>query len=53
MNKTHNYENNESVSVGIFPQRDGTFDAMTRTESRNFKTLAGAKRWLAKKGYAA
>lgn len=41
--------NNESMSRGIFPQADGTFLAMTFTQSKTFKTRAGAERWLARK----
>ena len=32
-------------STGIFDNNDGTFTVVTWSTSRNFKTLAGAKRW--------
>jgi hypothetical protein len=44
--------NNESASIGIFAERDGTFLALTLSSSRTFKTRLGAERWLAKIGYA-
>lgn len=44
--------NHESAAIGVFPQADGTFDAMTLSASRNFKTRAGAVRWLAGRGFA-
>lgn len=42
--------NNESLVQGVFPQADGTYTAMTLTESKNLKTRAGAENWLAKRG---
>jgi hypothetical protein len=39
--------NNESISRGIATETDGTFTAMTFTQSKNFKTLKGAQKWLA------
>jgi hypothetical protein len=39
--------NNESISRGISTETDGTFTAMTFTQSKNFKTLKGAQKWLA------
>lgn len=41
--------NNESASTGVFPQADGTFLAMTLTQSRTFKTRGGAESWFARK----
>lgn len=41
--------NNESLKQGVAPNNDGTFTAMTFTQSKTFKTEAGAKRWLARK----
>lgn len=43
---TYDLGNNESVSVGVFPNGDGTFTAMTRTKSKLFKTEKGANNWL-------
>ena len=45
--------NNESFVLGVFPQQDGTFTALTFTASRNFKTRAGAEKWLVKRGFIA
>jgi hypothetical protein len=42
--------NNETLSAGIARNSDGTFTALTFSASRTFKTLAGAKRWLAARG---
>lgn len=47
--KTLSLGNNESVLRGVFQETDGTFTAMTFTASKNFKTEAGAIRWLAKR----
>jgi len=47
MTKTINQGNNESLSRGVFKNRDGTFTAMTFAQSKEFKTEAGALRWLA------
>jgi len=44
-----NLGNNETVSTGIYQNADGTYLAMTATRSKEFKTLAGAKKWLASK----
>jgi hypothetical protein len=38
-----------TLSKGIYPQADGTWLAMTFTQSRTFKTERGARRWLAAK----
>jgi hypothetical protein len=41
--------NNETLSKGISKNNDGTFTALTFTQSKTFKTLNGAKKWLAKR----
>lgn len=41
--------NNESLVTGIVDNGDGTYTAITFTQSKTFKTLAGAKRWYAKR----
>ena len=41
--------NNETLSRGITKNSDGTYTACTFTQSKDFKTLAGAQKWLAKK----
>ena len=41
--------NNETLSNGIFDNLDGTFTAMTFSQSKTFKTQKGAEKWLAKK----
>jgi len=46
--KTLNMNNNEAISRGVIAERDGTFTAMTFTQSKNFKTQAGAQRWYNK-----
>jgi hypothetical protein len=46
--KTLDLGNNESLSSGVFPQRDGTFLAMTFCRSKYFKTRKGAERWHAR-----
>lgn len=50
MNHTQDMGNNESLTRGMFKQNDGSFLAMTFTESKSFKTEKGAERWLAKRG---
>ena len=42
--------NIDNRSKGVFPQQDGTFLAMTLTQSKDFKTERGAINWLAKFG---
>ena len=44
--------NNEEKSRGLFPLPDGSFLALTFSQSKTFKTRAGAVRWLAKRGVA-
>jgi len=41
--------NNEAISTGVYKNADGTFTAMTFCESKTFKTIKGARRWLAKR----
>ena len=47
--------NNESYSVGISYNggQSNPYLALTGTQSKWFKTLGGAVRWLAKRGYDA
>ena len=47
-NRTIDTGNNESLSRGVYEQVDGTFLALTFTESKTFKTRAGAERWFAR-----
>lgn len=49
MNKTIYQENNESVALGVFDNGDGTFTAMTYSQSKDFKTLRGAIKWYENK----
>ena len=51
--QTHDLGNNETVSTGIAPNNDGTYTALTRVESKTFKTERGAFDWLARRGYHA
>jgi len=44
--------NNETASAGVISEKNGTFTAVTFSASKNFKTLAGARRWLARRGFA-
>lgn len=48
-NKKLDLGNNETISQGLVAENDGSFTAMTFTQSKNFKTEAGAVRWLAKR----
>lgn len=41
--------NNEAATVGVIPQADGTFIALTFTASKSFKTAKGAAAWLARR----
>ena len=47
---TTNDLNNDTIATGIFENDDGTFTALTFSASKNFKTYAGAARWLARRG---
>jgi hypothetical protein len=44
-------EQDGNRSVGIFQELNGTFLAMTYTESKNFKTVSAAEKFLAKRGF--
>lgn len=41
----------DGSNVGIYEQKDGSFLAMTFTKSKEFKTLNGAKKFMAKYGF--
>ena len=41
--------NNEVLSRGISKNSDGTYTAMTFSQSKTFKTLKGAQKWMAAK----
>lgn len=41
-------EGDREISQGVYKQADGTFLAMTFTQSKVFKTEAGALKWLQK-----
>lgn len=45
--KTLNTGNNESLVKGVFANNDGTFTAVTFSQSKTFKTAKGAEKWLA------
>ena len=51
--KTYDMGNNETKSTGIAANADGTFPALTLSQSKTFKTRKGAERWLARRGYNA
>lgn len=48
--KQTNSGNNESLKQGMVNNADGTYTAMTFTQSKTFKTKAGAVKWLAQRG---
>ena len=39
-------------STRIAAPSEGTFCALTRTESKTFRTVRGAAQWLARRGYS-
>jgi hypothetical protein len=43
---TLNTGNNESLVKGVFANNDGTFTALTFTQSKTFKTAKGANKWM-------
>ena len=48
--KTQDQGNNESISRGVLKNSNG-YTAMTFSQSKTFKTFAGASKWLEKRGY--
>ena len=42
----------DNASTGIAATEEGTFCALTRTESKTFRTVKGAAAWLARRGYS-
>jgi hypothetical protein len=42
------YEQDGNQSIGIYQENDGIFLALSFASSRRFKTLKGAKKWIAK-----
>ncbi len=52
---SHDLGNNESYGTGISYHEDqgSPWLALTGTQSQWFRTFAGAKKWLAKRGYDA
>lgn len=52
MTTTHYLGNTDTIATGYFAH-DGVFTAMTRVQCKEFKTEAGAIRWLAARGYDA
>mgnify|MGYP000031034108 CR=1 FL=1 len=49
--RTIDMGNNETRGIGIDARHDGSFCALTLSQSKTFKTAAGAARWLAARGY--
>ena len=47
------HTNRDGYKTGINENSDGSFLAMTRTDSKDLKTRTGAEKWLAKRGYNA
>lgn len=48
--KTIDCGNNESYVRGAVQQADGSWFALTSTDSKEFKTQEGARKWLARRG---
>ena len=46
-NETLDLGNNESLTRGVFENTDGTFTALTFSQSKEFKTRKGAEKWFA------
>jgi hypothetical protein len=44
------FNNNSQRSIGVYPQKDGSFLALTLTWSKEFKTYNGAVKALRKRG---
>ena len=38
----------DGVHLSIIHNNDGTFTAVTRAHSRDFKTINGARKWISK-----
>ena len=38
----------DGIQLSIITNNDGTFTAVTRAHSRDFKTINGARKWIAK-----
>ena len=51
--QTREMNNNESFSVGIAGNLDGTYTTLTPTQSKDFKTYKGAAAWMLKRGFDA
>lgn len=47
--QTQDLGNNETLTRGVVTNSDGTYTALTATESRTFKSQAGARRWFARR----
>ena len=47
--QTFDFGNNETMSLGVVKNNDGTFTALTFVDSKTFKTLGGARRWCARR----
>lgn len=43
--------NNETATIGIIPQLEGDYLALTMTASKRFKTYRGAAKWLERRGF--
>jgi len=49
--KTLDQGNNEQLGKGVFDNGNGTFTAMTFSQSKTFKTRKGAEKWLARRNH--
>lgn len=47
-NQTKIYDQDGNITIGVIDHMDGTFTAMTYSQSKTFKTFKGADKWLQK-----
>ena len=45
------WEHGSEITLGLLRDTDGTWLALTRVESKSFKSRAAAEKWLARMGY--
>ena len=43
--------NNETLTCGVSKNHDGTYTALTFSQSKTFKTEKGAVKWIENRGY--
>jgi hypothetical protein len=42
------YDQEDNRTIGIFEEQDGKFTALTYIQSKTFKTLKAAEKWIQK-----